>query len=151
MHTPEAIVPTYEVTKNGGVLNTADTLLQRAVAPTGSWLDCPAADNACTSVTRTVNQKVSDRVTLVAPRKEPQVAAPLGWVLSQASRDALGTIGPHGVPTGQIGAQSMLHCPAHTANQTNCPAGIDGFADLLNLIGPELPNPSHTTHPSSGL
>lgn len=131
----EALVPSYLLTSGGGVLNTSETLLQRAITVTSSWLDCTPSDSDCLRLHSRAQQGLPDQVILVAPRVGPQVAAPLGWVLSRASRDTLGTRDADGELTGQIRDQQRLVCGAHVTNIRNCPAGIGGFGDLLAWLG----------------
>jgi len=49
----------------------------------------PQADAACTAAMMQAHQIVGDQLFLVAPGVVPQISAPLGWVLSPASQEAL--------------------------------------------------------------
>jgi hypothetical protein len=62
---------------------------------------------------------------VVVPQTQPRVSAPLGWVLSQASRDALNAALRHDATSA---------CEPGTTAQAYCPAGVAGLRYLLRLI-----------------
>jgi hypothetical protein len=68
---------------------------------------------------------VPQRLILVVPREFPSVAAPLGWVLSPASRATL---------SSGVAVEAGSTCPHPARNQTYCPAGVGRLGDLLRLI-----------------
>ena len=53
------------------------------------------------------------------------MAAPLGWVLSPASRATL---------SSGVAVEADSTCPHPARNQTYCPAGVGRLGDLLRLI-----------------
>ena len=80
-----------------------------------------AASDLCTRLTSTVHTTISRPVILVTPDTTPSITAPLGWVLSQASRTTLGTA---------LNNQSTKPCSAPPATAI-CVAGYGRLADLL--------------------
>lgn len=90
--TPEMTVPTHTRPIAGrSQLTDSDALLQRLFGETGpgQWLSCAAADPGCLAAQRWAAAKVADQVVFASPRTTPRVSAPLGWVLSPFSRQAL--------------------------------------------------------------
>ena len=82
-----------------GNLGTSDTLFQRigSMIGAGEWLACSPASNpadqaaasACSSARQQADRAIPDQLFMVAPSVAPQIAAPLGWVLSPASQQSL--------------------------------------------------------------
>ena len=68
---------------------------------------------------------VPQQLILVVPREFPSVAAPLGWVLSRASRSTL---------SSGVTVEAGSTCADPAQNQTYCPAGVGRLGDLLRLV-----------------
>jgi len=68
---------------------------------------------------------VPQQLILVVPREFPSVAAPLGWVLSPASRSAL---------SSGVAVEARSTCPDPAQNRPYCPAGVGRLGDLLRLL-----------------
>jgi hypothetical protein len=124
--TPEMTVPTHTRPIAGrSQLTDSDALLQRLFGETGpdQWLPCAAADSGCLDAQRRAAAKVADQVVFASPRTAPRVSAPLGWVLSPFSRQALDT------------ALSGEMCPS----PDDVP-GVGRLGDLLLLLpGSRIP------------
>jgi hypothetical protein len=120
----EPFVPLDGQSAAGGELTVSDTLLQRiqGMLGTSQWLSCAE----CGGVESAVAQVVHYQMIFVSPRKEPRISAPLGWVLSAASRTALNQ------------ALSNEEQPANRCWQQEqpvvCQPGVGRMADLLLLI-----------------
>jgi len=100
---PEFLVPVYGGLRMGATLSDTDSLIARTLDSTDDWLADPTL--GCSNVQLTppvsascaersaaqasVEATFSDRAILISPVQAPQVAAPLGWVLSDASRSSL--------------------------------------------------------------
>jgi hypothetical protein len=92
----EALVPVTSGLRRGAVLNDPTTLLDRITVDTDDWLpECvPVGTEPCdvgqvAAIRQAVATKVPERSFVVAPPSAPGVAAPLGWVMSGASREAM--------------------------------------------------------------
>jgi hypothetical protein len=128
-------------------------LLQRALAATTVDLPCtvapadapsfsassassassqPSADPArrCAAVRSAVRQRVPYPVVVVSPDTRPAVTAPLGWVLSETSRDGLGR-GMEGQASRTCAAMSTA--PPYRQSP-DCQAGYGRLADLLATL-----------------
>jgi hypothetical protein len=98
---PELLVPVYGGLRRGATLSDPDSLIQRSLDSTEDWLPdsmlpCPTAEQgsaaACSerqAAQAAVEATFSGRSVDISPVQEPQIAAPLGWVLSDASRSSL--------------------------------------------------------------
>lgn len=106
-----------------------NTLLQRATQLTDPAGLCPVtASDLCTQLTSATRTRIPRPVILAAPDTTPSITAPLGWVLSQASRTTLGTA---------LNNQSKKPCSA-LPQTAACVAGYGRLADLLTeLYEPE--------------
>lgn len=83
--TSETFVPLIAGLRKNERLYDTVAQLERALAMTEDW--CGAKD--CDALKATVNTALDRRAVVVAPYRAPQVIAPLGWVLSPATRDSL--------------------------------------------------------------
>jgi hypothetical protein len=114
--------------KNGPMteLTSSDALLQDMLTATGpsQWVTCPS-QGMCASVVNAAAAVVPDQLIIVAPGENPGVAAPLGWLLSQASQTALDN------------ALSMdmqrPACGRNSGARPYCLPGVGGLSDLLLL------------------
>ena len=111
-------------------LQVSDTLLQRigGMIGAGQWLACPQGDAACGAAVSQASQVVGDQLFLVAPGVVPQISAPLGWVLSPASQDALDKA---------LGRETGYRCTLDkNAPAGLCEPGVGHLGDLLALTSP---------------
>jgi len=131
---PQPLIPLQSGAASAQSQLTGSTaLLQQLSAATsrGQWLSCapspsPASGpGACARDLAAAARTVPQRLILVVPREFPSVAAPLGWVLSPASRAAL---------SSGVAVEAGGTCPHPARNQTYCPAGVGRLGDLLRLI-----------------
>jgi uncharacterized membrane protein len=121
----EPFVPIDAQSAAGAELGTSDTLLQRLMGLTGNgqWLQCVPALAGCAAAESAAQKTVGDQIIFVAPRIQPQISPPLGWVLSAASSSAL---------KSALTAEAANRClpPSQPAQ---CPPGVGRLADLLQL------------------
>ena len=137
---PQPLIPLQSGAASAQSQLTGSTaLLQQLSAATsrGQWLSCapgprPAPSprpapglGTCTRDLAAAARAVPQRLILVVPREFPSVAAPLGWVLSPASRATL---------SSGVAVEAEHTCPHPARNQTYCPAGVGRLGDLLRLI-----------------
>jgi hypothetical protein len=85
--TPELLVP-LEGRDAGAVQTATSTWLQRAAA---AWADpCPEdGDRRCAAAVTAVHERLPSGAVVAAPLTSPGVEAPLGWTLSDESRERL--------------------------------------------------------------
>ncbi len=94
----EALVPVLSGIRRGATLDDPAALLDRMTTATSDWLpaDVQCSPDTCASIAAARDQAqeaartaIPDRSLVVAPLSAPGVAAPLGWVMSQASLDEM--------------------------------------------------------------
>jgi hypothetical protein len=125
----ESTVPLDAESAAGAQLSTSDTLLQRLQGMLGAsqWLQCASAQPGCAAVEAAAGKAVPYQVIFVSPRTEPRISAPLGWVLSPASRETL--------TTELTREEDRRGDPClHAARPHVCQSGVGGMGDLVNLI-----------------
>jgi hypothetical protein len=124
----EPSVPLDAKSAAGAQLSVSDTLLQRIqdMLGTDQWLPCAPGQDACDAARSAVGRAVHYQLIFVSPRTEPRISAPLGWVLSTASRTFL---------TSELAneAKESSQCWQHP-EQIFCQPGVGRMADLLQLI-----------------
>ena len=124
----EPSVPLDAKSAAGARLSVSDTLLQRIqdMLGTDQWLPCARGQDACDAARSAVGRAVHYQLIFVSPRTEPRISAPLGWVLSPASRTFL---------TSELAneAKESSQCWQHP-EQIFCQPGVGRMADLLQLI-----------------
>lgn len=90
----ETLVPVISGLRRGATLQNPAALLERTVNATADWLYC-APPGDCAGLPGEVRAAVAagfaTRGIQVAPASAPRIAAPLGWAMSAASRDAMQT------------------------------------------------------------
>jgi hypothetical protein len=108
-------------------LSGSTALLQQLSAATSrsQWLSCAPGQSTCAQDQAAAAAAVPQQLILVVPREIPSVAAPLGWVLSPASRSAL---------SSGVTMEASRTCPDPAQNQPYCPAGVGRLGDLLRLL-----------------
>ena len=137
---PQPLIPLQSGAASAQSQLTGSTaLLQQLSAATSrsQWLSCPPGPatasgpgtapslGTCAQDLAAAARAVPQRLILVVPREFPSVAAPLGWVLSPASRATL---------SSGVAVEADSTCPHPARNQTYCPAGVGRLGDLLRLI-----------------
>jgi hypothetical protein len=130
---PELLVPVDASAASGG-LTTPNAFLQQLGQETaaGAWLPCPqtgppsgsSAGLDCGTIRNAATGVIPRQLVLVAPQTVPRVAAPLGWVLSPASRMAL---------DAALQQDATRSCEPE-GTTVYCPAGTGGLRYLLRLV-----------------
>jgi hypothetical protein len=126
---PEPLIPlTSTAASAQSQLISSTANMQRLAAETsaGQLFSCAPGDSRCAQAAAAAAATVPNQLILVVPRTAPRVAAPLGWVLSQASRNAL---------DAALQQEAINACGPHTNNMQYCPVGIGRLGDLLRLVG----------------
>ena len=132
--TPEFDVPASALSVGPATeLTRTDVLLQDIAATTGpsQWVTCGSADAMCADAQAIAQRVVPDQLVMVTPTEYPGVAAPLGWLLSQASQKALDRALRRDVRIRPCGAYRS----GYAARDPYCLPGVGGLADLLALTG----------------
>jgi len=126
----EPFVPLDAKSAAATQLLVSDTLLQRIQGMLGAsqWLPCVPGLAGCAAATSAAENTIPDQVIFVSPRTEPAISAPLGWVLSTASRNALNR-------ALHEAEDPRLRCvqPAQSRPKA-CLPGVGRLADLISLI-----------------
>jgi len=126
----EPFVPLDAKSAAATELLVSDTLLQRIQGMLGAsqWLPCVPGLAGCAAATSAAENTIPDQVIFVSPRTEPAISAPLGWVLSTASRNALNR-------ALHEAEDPRLRCvqPAQSRPKA-CLPGVGRLADLISLI-----------------
>lgn len=124
----EPFVPTDAKSAATAELGTSDTLLQRllGLAGNGQWLQCAPALAGCAAAEAAAEKTVPDQIFFVSPRIQPQISAPLGWVLSAASKNTLNQ-------ALNVEEQPSSRC-LQAKQPAQCQPGVGRLADLLPLI-----------------
>ena len=122
----ELLLPPAEYLSGQGTLNTNEALLRRASDVVATTSICPEVANSrldCTAI----SAQFPHRVIVVDRPAEPEVTAPLGWVLSDASMAGM---------NAAMSTQAGTRC----ADQGSGPASIDpaclrGYGAMGDLLG----------------
>jgi hypothetical protein len=130
---PELLVP-VDASAASGDLTTPNALLQQLGQETAAdaWLPCPQTGPpsgsppglGCGTIRNAAAGTIPRQLVLVAPQTVPRVAAPLGWVLSPASRMAL---------DAALLQDATRSCEPE-GTTVYCPAGTGGLRYLLRLV-----------------
>ena len=130
---PELLVP-VDASGASGDLTTPNAFLQQLGQETAAdaWLPCPPpgppsgspAGLGCGTIRNAAAGIIPRQLVLVAPQTAPRVAAPLGWVLSPASRMAL---------DAAMQQDATRSCQPQ-GTTVYCPAGTGGLRYLLRLV-----------------
>ena len=130
---PELLVP-VDASAASGNLTTPNAFLQQLGQETAAaaWLPCPPAGPpsgappglGCSAIRNAATGIIPKQLVLVAPQTVPRVAAPLGWVLSPASRMAL---------DAALQQDAARSCEPQ-GTTVYCPAGTGGLRYLLRLV-----------------
>jgi hypothetical protein len=131
--TPEIDVPTSALSIGPATeLTGTDALLENMAAASGpaQWMNCASADVTCADARAIAGNAVPDPLVMVTPTEYPGVAAPLGWLLSQASQKALDAALRRDIKDNKpCGAYQ----PAYLTQRLYCLPGVGDLADLLAL------------------
>jgi hypothetical protein len=128
----ETIAPL--VTKGAAArqLASSNALLQRVGGATRDWLDCPTGTPTNPEVAARCNTAVDwarrawpGRTVIVAPGTEPRVEAPLGWVLSELSKNSL----QKSLDAAAVSCEDRPDVDA-------CPTAIWRLNDLKDVLDP---------------
>lgn len=133
--TPEVTVPTSAQSKGAATeLTGTDALLQNAGAATSAsaWLTCGSADVVCSTAQAIARAAVPNPLIMVTPKEFPGVAAPLGWLLSHSSQQALEAALQRDLSDNPCGPYQR----SYLTQRSYCLPGVGGLADLLALTGP---------------
>ncbi len=134
--TPEIDVPTTAKSAGPTVeLTGTAALLQdiEAQSEPAAWLGCARRDPFCAGLQAVAPALVTDPAVMITPTEHPGVAAPLGWLLSQASQDALDeALARDEYQNPPCGPYQ----PTYALRRPYCLPGVGGLADLLTLIPP---------------
>ncbi len=124
----EPFVPLDAQSAAATQLLVSDTLLQRiqGMLGTGQWLQCVPGLAGCAAATSAAEKTIPDQVIFVSPRTEPAVSAPLGWVLSAATRNTL--------DAALREAEDPHQRCVQPAQPKACLPGVGRLADLFPLI-----------------
>jgi hypothetical protein len=123
--TAEALVPLIANSRAGRMQENPQSLLQRAAALTAGTQLCDPSIPGCGALVTAATTWAPHRVDVVYPETAPAVTAPLGWVLSQGSRDTM---------TAAMTRQATLTCAQAGPRDPICQRGYGRLADLLALM-----------------
>ena len=131
--TSELTVPLVTFLRGKSSLSGNDALLERARASVELASFCPATDGACTDL----QNHFPSRVVVVDRVTQPEIGAPLGWVMSAASITSMDSA----MTTGQLQTTCVANAPSNTASgytvqtdQETEPSCRVGYATLGDLI-----------------
>jgi hypothetical protein len=118
--------PAVELTGTAALLQG----ISNQTGPAG-WLSCAQVDPLCAGLRNVAPGLIPDPVVMITPTEHPGVAAPLGWLLSQASQDALDqALARDALPSNVCGPYQR----SYLVGRPYCLPGVGGLADLLALI-----------------
>ena len=126
----ESVLPVDAQSAASAQRSASDTMLQRIQGMLGvdQWLQCDPAQPECGPVESVAGQAVPYQVIFVSPRTEPRISAPLGWVLSAASRDTLAS---------ELAEEEVRHGDPcmNRPHPHVCLSGVGAMGDLVQFIG----------------
>lgn len=123
--TTEALLPPLAKLRAGSGAVADEATLQRAVDAVDPERVCGPTDRVC----RQALASVGHEVFRVFPGTRPQVAAPLGWILSASSRRSM----DDGVAE-QLATTCAPGVAASSRAQSGCADGSGTLGDLLRLV-----------------
>ena len=123
--TNEFLLPPLAKLHAGSDATADEASLQRASDLVAPDQVCPTGNTFCTSAVGTIE----GRIYAIYPASRPQISAPLGWVLSSVSREAIASA---------LDQQEVTSC---TANQNSavCSRGYGSLRDLKEALKPVAP------------
>ncbi len=120
--TNEFLLPPLAKLHAGSDATADEASLQRASDFVSPDQVCPPRDDFCTSAVDTIKGRIYD----IYPASRPQISAPLGWVLSSVSRDAI---------AAALKQQEGTSCTT-TKNSAVCSRGYGSLHDLKEALKP---------------
>ena len=131
--TSELAVPLVTFLRGKSSLGGNDALLERARASVELAAFCPATDGACTDL----QNHFPSRVVVVDRVTQPEIGAPLGWVMSAASITSMDAA----MTTGQLKTTCAANAPRSSGSQYTVqtdretqPSCLVGYATLGDLV-----------------
>ena len=131
--TSELTVPLVTFLRGKSSLGGNDALLERARASVELAAFCPATDGACTDL----QNHFPSRVVVVDRVTQPEIGAPLGWVMSAASITSMDSA----MTTGQLETTCVANTPSSSGSQYTVQADQEtepscrvGYATLGDLV-----------------
>ena len=129
----ELAVPLLTYLRGGTSLSGNDALLERARAAVELDGFCPGTAAACTDL----QNHFPSRVVVIDRVTQPEIGAPLGWVMSQASINSMDTA----MTTGQLEVRCAANTPRRSgayapvqADRETQPSCRTGYATLGDLV-----------------
>jgi hypothetical protein len=135
--TSELAVPLLTYLRSGRSLGGNDALLERARSAVELNGFCPGTAAACTDL----ENHFPSRVVVVDRVTQPEIGAPLGWVMSEASITSMDAAMTSGQLEVQCGAntprRSGAYAPVQTDRETqpSCRTGYATLGDLVRYYG----------------
>jgi hypothetical protein len=123
--TNEFLLPPLAKLHAGSDAIADEASLQRASDLVAPDQVCPAGNTFCTSAVSTIE----GRIYAIYPASRPQISAPLGWVLSSVSREAIASA---------LDQQEATSCTA-SKNSAVCSRGYGSLRDLEEAVKPAAP------------
>jgi hypothetical protein len=123
--TNEFLLPPLAKLHAGSDAIADEASLQRASDLVAPDQVCPAGNTFCTSAVSTIE----GRIYTIYPASRPQISAPLGWVLSSVSREAI---------AAALDQQEATSCTA-SQNSAVCSRGYGSLRDLKEALKPVVP------------
>ena len=123
--TNEFLLPPLAKLHAGSDATADEASLQRASDLVAPDQVCPAGNSFCTSAVSTIE----GRIYAIYPASRPQISAPLGWVLSGVSREAI---------DAALDQQEATSCTA-SENSAVCSRGYGSLRDLKEALKPVVP------------
>jgi len=129
----ELVVPPLAYLRAGNSMTGSVALLERARAAVELDSFCPGTSAACTDV----ENHFPSRVVVVDRVTQPEIGAPLGWVMSQASINFM----EEAMTKGQLDVRCQANVPARSgayapvqADRETHPSCRTGYATLGDLV-----------------
>jgi hypothetical protein len=123
--TSEFLLPPLAKLHAGSDAIADEASLQRASDLVAPDQVCPAGNSFCTSAV----SKIEGRIYAIYPASRPQISAPLGWVLSGVSREAI---------DAALDQQEATSCTT-SENSAVCSRGYGSLRDLKEALKPVVP------------
>ena len=123
--TNEFLLPPLAKLHAGSNATADEASLQRASDLVAPDQVCPAGSTFCTAAVSTIE----GRIYAIYPASRPQISAPLGWVLSGVSREAI---------AAALNQQEATSCTT-SENSAVCSRGYGSLRDLKEALKPVVP------------
>jgi hypothetical protein len=123
--TNEFLLPPLAKLHAGSDATADEASLQRASDLVAPDQVCPTGSTFCISAV----EEIEDRIYAIYPASRPQISAPLGWVLSTVSREAI---------AAALDQQEATSCTA-SQHSAVCSRGYGSLRDLKEALQPVVP------------